>query len=418
MWIALAASATGYLVYGLAMRRSLVGPSRASWLIWSITTALEVFSYRAVNQSAAQNVFFVVSAICCVMTTVSVWKHGAWNPLSAVERITLAACVVAVILWSVFDDAWWGHLVMLLAVPGSFIPTWLLVRRAGAVVEGSPAWGLWSIADLLVVIAILGSATNAGHELPYALLELACNATTWLLVGLGSIDPRRTFQVLRNGLGLITHDRLGGRRFLIGRDRKGKAIYAGQRFAKGQEIVTFHGPVEDRSALPAELTLANDRFLQIDRDRFIGPSGDVDDLINHSCDPTAGIESSQLGVRVVALRDLAAGEEVTIDYSTTTLDAEWSMECYCGSRACRGTVRDFARLPATLQRHYRDLGVVPRFILDAVAESARGDDGSRPRVTAPARARRSWRATRARGGPRRPRRAGTWSVRRWAACPR
>lgn len=51
---------------------------------------------------------------------------------------------------------------------------------------------------------------------------------------------------------------------------------------------------------------------------------------NHSCDPN-------MGKGLVALRDIAAGEELTIDYARFSTK-DWRMECRCGSKNCRRIV--------------------------------------------------------------------------------
>lgn len=62
--------------------------------------------------------------------------------------------------------------------------------------------------------------------------------------------------------------------------------------------------------------------------------------INHSCDPNAGVESG-VGAdgapwaRIVARRDLQAGEEVCYDYAFSEALAE---PCACGSPRCRGRI--------------------------------------------------------------------------------
>jgi len=57
--------------------------------------------------------------------------------------------------------------------------------------------------------------------------------------------------------------------------------------------------------------------------------------INHSCDPSAWLE----GLDVVARRDIAAGEEVTLDYATFCNELMPDFECGCEASVCRGTVR-------------------------------------------------------------------------------
>jgi hypothetical protein len=42
---------------------------------------------------------------------------------------------------------------------------------------------------------------------------------------------------------------------------------------------------------------------------------------------------------VLAFCQLAAGEELLIDYATTEIDPRWRMTCGCGTAGCRGLIR-------------------------------------------------------------------------------
>ncbi len=55
---------------------------------------------------------------------------------------------------------------------------------------------------------------------------------------------------------------------------------------------------------------------------------------NHSCDPNI----APSGDGVVALRDIGAGSEITIDYAKLS-PKSWSMKCNCGAKNCKGIVR-------------------------------------------------------------------------------
>jgi SET domain-containing protein len=72
---------------------------------------------------------------------------------------------------------------------------------------------------------------------------------------------------------------------------------------------------------------------------------------NHSCDPNLWWAGAY---ELAARRDIAAGEEVTNDYATSTGDDELTMVCSCRTACCRGTItgRDW-RLP-DLHRRYGD----------------------------------------------------------------
>jgi hypothetical protein len=74
-----------------------------------------------------------------------------------------------------------------------------------------------------------------------------------------------------------------------------------------------------------------------------GPGG-----ANHFCDSNLWmLDARTVGAR----RDIAAGEELTLDYALVTVSPEWRMECHCGSSRCRGVVtgNDW-RLPELQER--------------------------------------------------------------------
>ena len=70
--------------------------------------------------------------------------------------------------------------------------------------------------------------------------------------------------------------------------------------------------------------------------------------INHSCDPNAGLETGidengEVFAKVVAMRDIKAGEELSYDYA---FPAHLAEPCRCGSPKCRGMIIDEDELPA------------------------------------------------------------------------
>jgi SET domain-containing protein len=77
--------------------------------------------------------------------------------------------------------------------------------------------------------------------------------------------------------------------------------------------------------------------------------------INSSCDPNAYSRRDENGSRVIARRQIRAGEEITYDYIIDCYNgAIW--QCNCGSARCRKTiVASFFDLPLTLQVEYLPL---------------------------------------------------------------
>ena len=57
-------------------------------------------------------------------------------------------------------------------------------------------------------------------------------------------------------------------------------------------------------------------------------------FLNHSCEPNVGVQGN---IIFVAMRDVAAGEELTIDYAMID-DDDARMDCGCGTPSCRRVV--------------------------------------------------------------------------------
>lgn len=359
---AMVLSLSGYGIYLVGLRRHLVEPSRASWLIWSVATGVEAATYLAVNPGRPQGLVFAASALACLVVTLAMWRRSRWSRPSPVESACMAASLAAIILWLPLQETFWAHMLVVAAVPLGFWPTWASVREDAAR-ERSPAWGLWALGDAATLLVALRTPGFGMGQYAYLLVELACHASVWAMIGLGSIAPFVAGPRRARLPFYPPHP------FRIGETHLGKAVFAETGFAAGATIVRFSGPTVPAARVPARLGDA-DRFVQIGNDRFMGPSGRIDDLINHSCAPNAGLRFTATGVFLVALRPIAPGEEIAWDYSTTLLDSGWSMACACGSPACRGTIGDFAALPPAVQARYRALDVVAPYLRAVPIERA------------------------------------------------
>ena len=77
----------------------------------------------------------------------------------------------------------------------------------------------------------------------------------------------------------------------------------------------------------------------------------VEGSLNHSCDSNLWMNDE---VTIAARRDIAAGEELTLDYALMTGDSSWQLDrpCQCGTAACRHTVTGADwRLPDVQERY-------------------------------------------------------------------
>ena len=146
----------------------------------------------------------------------------------------------------------------------------------------------------------------------------------------------------------------------------GWGVFSKEAVKVGDEILKFIGPFVDITELPKPYTAENDYYLQIAEDLFMGPSGGIDDYVNHCCEPNSGIKFGLDGVKLVAIAPIAAGCQITFDYSTTMHNFDYEMKCACGSSKCRRRVKNFIELPEEIRTKYINLGIVPDYILNAL----------------------------------------------------
>jgi SET domain-containing protein len=86
-------------------------------------------------------------------------------------------------------------------------------------------------------------------------------------------------------------------------------------------------------------------YFHIDDSRVIdgGVRGNSSRWINHACAPNCETEDDGGRIHIRALRDIAAGEELTFDYRLSideryTAALKQRYACRCGTPSCRGTL--------------------------------------------------------------------------------
>jgi hypothetical protein len=142
----------------------------------------------------------------------------------------------------------------------------------------------------------------------------------------------------------------------------GKGVFSIEDIQPNEMILQFGGPIFSGAEIPYLAEPENDYFLQIDEDFYLGPSGELDDYINHSCDPNAGLVFGDGLLGLKAIRMIPARSEVTYDCSTS-MDGFWGeMTCNCGASICRQKIINFLELPERIQQHYIELNVVPEYL--------------------------------------------------------
>lgn len=135
----------------------------------------------------------------------------------------------------------------------------------------------------------------------------------------------------------------------------GKAVFADQDIQKGSLVEIFDGRIYD-----GRYDQWNDDLLN--HTIQVGPQKWRDSLglaryLNHSCDPNCGIKGLY---RIVAMRNIRRGEQITWDYEMTEMSTWWRMKCLCGSQFCRSKIGHFKFMPLEVRKRYK--GFISRWI--------------------------------------------------------
>jgi hypothetical protein len=138
----------------------------------------------------------------------------------------------------------------------------------------------------------------------------------------------------------------------------GVGAFARAALRKGERLMEFGG----LSIGPADIDtdLYRMRSIWLVREglylalREDDPLPSLDENLNHSCDANSWLIDE---VTLAARRDIAAGEEITLDQGTWNFDEDeyvWDQpHCTCGARACRTTLTSNDWQLESVQARYR-----------------------------------------------------------------
>jgi len=118
-------------------------------------------------------------------------------------------------------------------------------------------------------------------------------------------------------------------------DRRGrKGLFATAAIAAGEILIDLRG--EKLLGAPTRESLqVGERNHVIGRKETVG-------CLNHACEPNSRLEVE--GDSIVAVYDVTAGEEITVNYLATEYDMHETFRCECGSPQCFGIIRGFRYL--------------------------------------------------------------------------
>jgi uncharacterized protein len=135
-------------------------------------------------------------------------------------------------------------------------------------------------------------------------------------------------------------------------EKGGCGIFAREPIKKNELLCLWGGKVVTEAEIDYNMKNLTQRVLQIDENLYFLTPEDLEpaDCFNHSCDPNAGF-TGQIGL--ISMRDIAAGEEICMDYAMCDSKPYDEFDCYCGSENCRGRVTGNDWQRADLQARYK-----------------------------------------------------------------
>jgi uncharacterized protein len=135
---------------------------------------------------------------------------------------------------------------------------------------------------------------------------------------------------------------------------EGSGVFAVRLFRKGEPVLAIDDSrtVNDHAPLQPGEEERHCDYLECGRVVLMQPP---ERYINHSCDPNTYVKTVNGKRFVIARRDIAAGEEITYDYSINS-DGDTVWLCRCDAGRCRREIHsDFFHLPIEFQREYLPL---------------------------------------------------------------
>jgi SET domain-containing protein len=119
----------------------------------------------------------------------------------------------------------------------------------------------------------------------------------------------------------------------------GAGVYTTAPIRRGTQVLEYTGPrltTEQTDGLYADSEVTY-LYGMADGKTVIDGFG-MAAFVNHSCQPNCEADQIENRVWIIAVRDIAAGEELTYDYNIYDAEPGEDVTCYCGANTCRGTM--------------------------------------------------------------------------------
>jgi SET domain-containing protein len=147
---------------------------------------------------------------------------------------------------------------------------------------------------------------------------------------------------------------------------EGRGLFARQAITAGEIVAVKGGAIMDFGAFARVRDRVSPAEIQIEDDLYIAPrtAAEIEDNIlclNHSCRPNVGVRGQ---ITFVAMHDISAESELTIDYAMIDGNPAERMDCSCGAPECRKVITGSDWRRPELRRRYA--GYFSRYLQDRI----------------------------------------------------
>jgi len=128
-------------------------------------------------------------------------------------------------------------------------------------------------------------------------------------------------------------------------------VFAEHPVGAGEIVAIWGGRVVDWDEFQSLPEVEKLHSVQVEEGFYLITPGEGDggDYINHSCRPNCGLRGQ---VTLIAMRNIAPGEEATMDYAMSDGSPYAEFDCECGAVNCRSRITgEDWKLPELWERY-------------------------------------------------------------------
>lgn len=133
--------------------------------------------------------------------------------------------------------------------------------------------------------------------------------------------------------------------------KNGCGVFATEPIYPDEVIVVWGGDIITGEELAQQSDHVRSHALQVEENLYqvSWSAAEPGDYVNHSCEPNAGFSGQ---IVLVAMRQIAPGEEICFDYAMCDGTPYDEFDCGCGTPSCRGRITGNDWQRPDLQQRY------------------------------------------------------------------